>query len=219
MADLSAEQELALRTRELDQDALSASKELHLKERELKGKKWDRLIQLTIPFTVAVLGLIAGIYTQRLTGELTLRSQQQASAEAAARLELANKEFCQRILADHLSRYKETGRERAALELTTVAQAIADNQPCSEILREVAQGLYAQSSAPASAPAQPTSPPCEKVASLKALGWSSGHKTNFCKARGFDDVYNPYGVYSAGGFCFKGPSNVCIPEIMRGRTQ
>jgi hypothetical protein len=58
----------------------------------------------------------------------------------------------------------------------------------------------------------PAPPTCEYVL-IKNLGWSSGHKTNFCISKGYDSNYNPFPDYSDGGFCYKGPSDVCQSQI------
>ena len=54
---------------------------------------------------------------------------------------------------------------------------------------------------------------CKKFTSVKALGWKSGHKTKFCQSVGYQDVFNPFGDYSAGGYCFTGEKQACIAAI------
>jgi hypothetical protein len=47
--------------------------------------------------------------------------------------------------------------------------------------------------------------------SIKGLGWSEGHKTNFCKNYGYPQGnYNPGKTYKDGGICMRGTEpNVC----------
>ncbi len=57
-------------------------------------------------------------------------------------------------------------------------------------------------------------PSCTSFMHLRELGWSSGHKTKFCIARGFDGVWNfPGSGYSSGGYCFRGPLSECAASI------
>jgi hypothetical protein len=59
---------------------------------------------------------------------------------------------------------------------------------------------------------------CAKVRPLKDLGWRSGHKTNFCKGKGYKGVTNfPHSDYRDydGGFCYSGDKNACL-ESMKG---
>jgi hypothetical protein len=55
--------------------------------------------------------------------------------------------------------------------------------------------------------------PCDQV--VRKLSWTSGHKTKFCRSRGYDGVDNPFGNYSAGGYCFEGDAATCISAIQR----
>jgi hypothetical protein len=58
-------------------------------------------------------------------------------------------------------------------------------------------------------------PVCTFV-SIKALGWNSGHKTNFCKANGYPDGnFNPGEKYSEGGICMVGPE----PDVCKAQAQ
>lgn len=54
---------------------------------------------------------------------------------------------------------------------------------------------------------------CIKIVPIKSLGWTSGHKTNFCISKGYTGVHDPYMSYNTGGFCFIGEPEACIPEI------
>ena len=56
---------------------------------------------------------------------------------------------------------------------------------------------------------------CESVVPIKELGWSSGHKTNFCISKGFDGNFN-FGEYSAGGYCYKGDYEACKVRVEPG---
>jgi hypothetical protein len=57
---------------------------------------------------------------------------------------------------------------------------------------------------------------CNKVVSIRELGWRSGHKTNFCKAHGYAGVHNPFGDYSLGGYCYSGDLDTCMAEVQSG---
>lgn len=51
-----------------------------------------------------------------------------------------------------------------------------------------------------------------RLVSIRALGWKSGHKTNFCKANGYPQGNFNQGDYRNGGICMAGPQ----PEVCRG---
>jgi hypothetical protein len=54
---------------------------------------------------------------------------------------------------------------------------------------------------------------CKELNDMKSLGWTDGHKGNFCRAHGYNDNYNPdslgYVDYRDGGLCFKGTLQSC----------
>jgi len=54
-------------------------------------------------------------------------------------------------------------------------------------------------------------PTCEAIIFIKELGWTGGHKTNFCKSKGYNaGNYNPpTNSYRDGGYCFKGEYAAC----------
>jgi hypothetical protein len=59
---------------------------------------------------------------------------------------------------------------------------------------------------------------CMKVRPLDDLGYGSGHKTRFCKSKGYAGVTNfPGSDYRdyGGGFCYTGDKKACLRE-MRG---
>jgi hypothetical protein len=62
---------------------------------------------------------------------------------------------------------------------------------------------------------------CEKVRPLRDLGYGSGHKTKFCKRKGYAGVTNfPNSDYRdyGGGFCYTGEQQACLRE-MRGQRK
>lgn len=63
-------------------------------------------------------------------------------------------------------------------------------------------------------PAEAT-PTCADYIPIKELGWRGGHKTKFCRARGWNaGNFNPWGKYKDGGFCMKGDVKACRAQIM-----
>jgi len=69
--------------------------------------------------------------------------------------------------------------------------------------------LYMQNSNPTN-----PEPVCAYIA-IRALGWEHGHKTNFCRAAGYEVGNFNQGEYSNGGICLTGPN----PEICREKVQ
>lgn len=57
---------------------------------------------------------------------------------------------------------------------------------------------------------------CEYI-HIKNLGWSSGHKTNFCKANGYEQGNFNQGDYKNGGICLKGPNPQICKAAFTGR--
>ncbi len=51
-------------------------------------------------------------------------------------------------------------------------------------------------------------------APIKALGWSSGHKTNYCKFQGYEHGNFNQGAYSNGGICMTG----ALPEVCKSKV-
>ena len=60
-------------------------------------------------------------------------------------------------------------------------------------------------------------PGCTEVKNLHYdLGWQGGHKSNFCRGRGYDDVTNhPGSSYKdhGGGWCYKGDRGACTASL------
>lgn len=144
--------------------------------------------------------------------------------QVRSRNELAQREFCFRIIQELAAKDNETlTKQRPVLiELSKVLKR-TDEEGCESQLGSsidlltspkdaVAVGGNAVAAATASG-AIATSGDCREIRSLIDLGWRSGHKTNFCKAKRYDGVYNPFGVYGAGGFCYKGSEAACITRI------
>jgi hypothetical protein len=62
------------------------------------------------------------------------------------------------------------------------------------------------------------SPPPEPICaytSIRGIGWSEGHKTNFCKNAGYPaGNYNGGNEYSDGGICMRGPEpKICVASV------
>jgi hypothetical protein len=54
-----------------------------------------------------------------------------------------------------------------------------------------------------------------RYVSIRALGWRDGHKTNFCKANGYEDGNFNQGEYRNGGICMSGPEpDICKAAIL-----
>ena len=49
--------------------------------------------------------------------------------------------------------------------------------------------------------------------SIKALGWNSGHKTNFCIANGYPQGNFNWGNYKNGGICMAGDAEICKASV------
>ena len=56
-------------------------------------------------------------------------------------------------------------------------------------------------------------PTCSFV-SIKALGWTTGHKTNFCIANGYEQGNFNQGEYKNGGICMTGSD----PDLCRAKV-
>jgi len=59
---------------------------------------------------------------------------------------------------------------------------------------------------------------CKKVRNMRELGYGTGHKTRFCKRKGYQSVFNiPGARYHAngGGWCFSGDREQCRAAIGR----
>lgn len=199
MSNLTPEQEYELRNREVS-----------VKEKEAARAIWKNP-------TIAA-GLIAAA--------VAFVGHSLVSRHSAAEFELAQKKFCYTALSDHLTRHASHTSNLAGRELGIIADTLTSSDSCIEALREASDNLYAAEAkgggsestiTPPSGTAQGDVPPrvCKLVKSIRSLGWRSGHKTNFCKARGFDGVFNPYGDYSAGGFCFQGDAELCKTEALK----
>lgn len=215
MSNLSAEQEYELRIRELEQDHRLRTEDMILRREEVTIRSREsRRALWTNPLFVALAAGSAALYGQYIVRE-------QARIQAEHQVEREKKQFCYRAIADFLERANSSSPSRAARELNAVVVGLDLRKECGGDLRELSD-LYADTSAPVATPtvspqgAEPASSSageCTRIESIRALGWRSGHKTRFCIAKGFDGVHNPFGEYSAGGYCYTGNADACIAKI------
>lgn len=87
--------------------------------------------------------------------------------------------------------------------------------PVPEIAREPPSVVPNAETSPASeAPLKREPEQVCAFMSIKALGWSGGHKTNFCKANGYEHGNFNQGDYSNGGICITGKEpQVCKDQV------
>jgi hypothetical protein len=88
--------------------------------------------------------------------------------------------------------------------------AAALNIPAQPAGGETSNAPPPESVAPA--PASPTLA-CSFVP-IKAIGWRSGHKTNYCKNYGYEHGNFNQGDYRNGGICMSGPE----PEVCKAKV-
>ncbi len=89
----------------------------------------------------------------------------------------------------------------------------APNKPALNIPGQPPEG---STSTPAKivAPPSPTADLACSFVPIKAIGWHSGHKTNYCKNYGYEMGNFNQGEYSNGGICMSGPEpNVCQDKV------
>ena len=174
-------------------------RELEIKQRELGIKeaeaKWSWIVN---PLTSILIGLLVA-----WGGSFIL------TKEASEKFRQSNREFCYKVLTDFMSRHPEQGQKASEAELYAITSAIAAQASCDEIVREY---MNKRDKFAAVSPMAPTVA-CTDVKNLRELGWRSGHKTKFCQAKGYSGVFNPFGDYSLGGFCFTGDSAACQSKI------
>lgn len=61
-----------------------------------------------------------------------------------------------------------------------------------------------------SAPNLSTKPRCTQLVGLRDLGWRRGHKSNYCRANGYEDLLKRIGSgYSTGNYCYTGDRATC----------
>lgn len=54
---------------------------------------------------------------------------------------------------------------------------------------------------------------CDVLYSIKEMGWNGGHKTNYCKSRGYEFISRPGSSYNTGNYCFLGVRTQCAKDI------
>lgn len=201
MGNITSEQEYELRK----EDIRIKLEELEIRKRDSRRARWAN------PMFVAMAAALVAFFGQYLVRE-------QARIQSGLQAERDKKQFCYRAIADFLDRANSASSAKAARELTAVVEALDLRTECNGDLRELSD-LFSSPSIPlaessaGSGPAQQPIGACARIASIRDLGWSHGHKTNFCKARGYDSVQNPFGEYSAGGYCYSGDIEACTAKI------
>jgi len=218
-------QELELRSRQLDQESRFKREELDLKKTE--SSRWITGPVAATIAAAAIAGCVA-YYGHSLTKN---------------RNELAEREFCYKVMQDLVAKDSAAleRQRKALLQFASLLtdSAHPSNSACEgklfesvDLLTSAPQQLTAATTSlrepiPAAIAVERTAAPpgnqtagrtpaaaeCKKIEAITALGWRSGHKTKFCTARGFDGVYNPYGDYGAGGFCYQGDKSACVDQI------
>lgn len=174
-------------------------------------QRLERSSRLALPFTAV--GLVAVIASLVYASIQLDRVQSEVREAEAKRLESAaavrNAEQRVAELQEQINRLNADVRLAASASVPTTQQA-------SILARATAsaQTLARESEAAASALAALST--CAKVVSIRSLGWRSGHKTRFCQGHGFESVHNPFGDYSAGGFCYSGDLDACMAKVQSG---
>ena len=198
-------EERELRIRQLDQDLALRRQDQGLRQMEYEFKKLEshRNAWLLNPLSVAI-----------ITGAIALYGHYQVRSRNA----LAQREFCFRIIQDLATKDNETlTRQRPVLMEMAKILKKTDEEGCENQLGSSIDVLTSPTASTAATSAVPTAiaafGECKEITSLISLNWRSGHKTNFCRSKQYDGVYNPFGVYGAGGYCYKGIEAACTAQI------
>lgn len=168
----------------------------------------EKSSKLALPFTaVGLIAVIcalvyASVQLDRVQGEVR-KSEEQRLASAAAVLD------AERHLEELQTRLKRLTEEVAAATARGIPQP--ERVTALQEAAESAKSATRESTAAASVITKLAT--CEKIVSIRELGWRSGHKSRFCQANGYQDVHNPFGDYSAGGFCYSGSLNACMAKV------
>jgi hypothetical protein len=172
----------------------------------LKGL--ERSSRLALPFIaiglIAVISSLvyASVQLDRVREEV--REAEEKRLKSAAETDAAEKRLA--TLQDLIEQLNADVQVAASGSLSSTERA-------SILLNAAAAGedLTRQSAAATAALTKLST--CNKVVSIRELGWRSGHKTKFCKAHGFAGVHNPFGDYSQGGYCYSGDLDTCMAQV------
>jgi hypothetical protein len=198
------QQDRELKKQELEDNKRFRERSLNLQSREFVLKT------ITNPLLIVLISVGAGIYGHTLVERNRAADQELQQRRSDAEHDLAQKRFCYDVARDLIIQ-QPARRQEAAAEL----EGLVENnliRDCGGDLREMAD-FYSNTPPPKVETSVPDNQICEKTASIRELGWRSGHKTKFCIEHGYDGVHNPFGSYSSGGYCFKGNSQACIAKI------
>jgi hypothetical protein len=238
---LTPEHEYELRDRELSDAREYKLAELDVRKTEVRRSPlWTATFAAAV---IAAAVAIAGhwVVSQKNHADIALarlefdHKQDLAKRDFEYKAKVAGDEFCYKVFAEAMTRNRGQATERIANEVNALASLVDLGRYCNGDLREFADRMRSQradlsaleaSQAPtlidgasepseSATPSSAPKPTCLAIKSIRELGWKSGHKTNFCRERGYDGVHNPFGNYSAGGSCFRGDAAVCISEIER----
>jgi len=184
------------------------SAEVALKRRELRLSFWTNTI---------LIGVLGGIVTV-IFALLDVHQKQKDLLQREKELTLNYGELEFKLVGDPLQQIisEPCGIQAANARkyLNVILNAgIVDtaNAGKYEEVARVLTGTCAAESPP------PPTARCDSIVHIASLGWRSGHKMNFCQARGFTGVWNrPNSSYSSGGYCYRGNDAVCRAAIESG---
>ena len=182
---------------DLEKERLAQEREIAEKQYELELRKHRNSWRTPVYVAAITIGL-----TFATNYVLNSFAQKQASVREQANSALARTQFCFELINDLVFR-EPIIPGYSSEKFDELVKRLAQVSDCEGRIEQVA--AFGTEAPPAAR--------CEKIVPIQALGWRSGHKTNFCISRGFSGVHNPFGDYGAGGFCFLGDSQTCIAEI------
>lgn len=186
--------------------------EITLKKRELRLSFWTNTI------LVAVLGGIGTVVFSLL--DVKQKQDELLHQQRVLRLNSGELEF--KLVGDPLQQIIKAPCSQAAKAQLTYLNVILN----VGIVEKEAAGKYEEIGRLLTGTCTPLPPPapvapeakCTEIKSIIALGWTSGHKTNYCISKGYQGVWNrPNSSYSSGGFCYKGDDAACKSAIEAGQ--
>jgi len=187
--------------------SLKGNDELELKRKELRLSFWTNTI---------LVGVLGGLGTVAFS-LLDLSQKQSELLIRQQEISFSYGDLEYRLVGEPIQRIVKAPCTQEAKDQNTYLQAILNAgivgsdaaAKYDEIARNLMSTCPQQSQTPAAT--------CDEIKDIKALGWRSGHKTNFCRAHGYDGVWNvPNSTFSSGGYCYKGDSEACRRKIARG---
>lgn len=111
-----------------------------------------------------------------------------------------------------------TGPVTAAVDKTIARPPAAESAP-AEPTGEASPASEHQQPEPEAMAADLPPSACKRISPLRSLGYTGGHKTNFCRDRGYDGMTNfPDSDYKdhGGGFCYSGNDKACLVVAATG---